>query len=153
MNREDILNEAMTAPDATEIAPGVKLRRIDTMSMSWLSRVNSPFTDLDAAAGGNVKFRLHELIEFVFLHAAPRERIQKVIYGSPTAFSREADEFCSAIPKEKLALAVQLICGDAQAIQAAQAAALPDGNAPASKNARSPAALRDCSSPSGANSI
>ena len=51
-----------------------------------------------------------------------------------------ADAFCARVPAEKIPEIVAAITGDAAAVRAAQAEAIPDANLPASKNAPGPAA-------------
>ena len=125
MKREDILNEAMCAADETEIAPGVRVRKMSLATLAMLSRTGSRMANPAALADGAAKnLDFSDIAEFIFIHAAAPDLVR----------------FCARVPAEKIPEIVAAITGDAAAVRAAQAEAIPDANLPASKNAHGPAA-------------
>lgn len=105
-----------------------------------LTRIGSPIADLKKTATAADDLSLPQLAEFIFIHGADPAEVRRVVYSAPFELAEKADEFCAAIPPEKIPSVLAAITGDAQAIQAAQAKAIPDPTLPASKNAQSPAA-------------
>lgn len=142
MKREDILNEAMCAADETEIAPGVRVRKMSLATLAMLSRAGSRMANPAALADGAAKnLDFSDIAEFIFIHAAAPDLVRRLLYRAPREeFAEAADAFCARVPAEKIPEIVAAITGDAAAVRAAQAEAIPDANLPASKNAPGPAA-------------
>ena len=135
MKREDILNEAMCAAGETEIAPGVRVRKMSLATLAMLSRTGSRMANPAALADGAAKnLDFSDIAEFIFIHAAAPDLVRRLLYRAPR------EEFCARVPAEKIPEIVAAITGDAAAVRAAQAEAIPDANLPASKNAPGPAA-------------
>ncbi|MBP3301796.1 MAG: hypothetical protein J6L64_01500 [Opitutales bacterium] len=137
--RQDILNQSMLAPGETEIAPGVKMRKISLASLSMLARIGSPLASVDTAAKAGNEISISDIAEFLYIHAAPLEEVRQTVYRSRAALAEKADEFCAAIPPDKIPAILSALAGDAQAVRLAQASALPDPSLPPSKNGQSPA--------------
>ena len=138
--RQDILNDAFTSPEP-EIVPGIRIRKISLQSLSMLTRIGSPIADLKkAASAGTEDFSVPDIAEFIFIHAADPELVRRCVYTARFELASKADEFCAAIPPDKIPEILAAIMGDAQAIRAAQASAIPDASASSSKNEPSPAA-------------
>lgn len=142
MNRKDLLDNAMAEPEVTEIL-GLRVRKISLGTLMLLARLGNPFAQADklAALGEGVSAAdMAALGELVFVCAAPEEDVERLVYRERRNFAAEADRFCSRIPLEAFAQVTRAIFGDAAAIRAAEASALPGEHEGASKNAPSPAA-------------
>ncbi|MBE6401234.1 MAG: hypothetical protein E7037_04305 [Verrucomicrobia bacterium] len=138
--RQNILNDAFTSPEP-EILPGIRIRKISLQSLSMLTRIGSPIADLKKAANASTEdFSVPDIAEFIFIHAADPETVRRCVYTARFELAPKADEFCAAIPPDKIPEILAAITGDAQAIRAAQTSAIPDTSIPPSKNEPSPAA-------------
>ncbi len=145
MTREEILNHAMTSPDEFEIAAGVRFRKTDLQAEMMCCRagvaIPSPEDFVKMQSDPRLVLSLFPRIsEFVYIHAAPRAEVEKVIYETPSELPRLADRFFGRLTPEKLDGLLAFIYLDRAAIAAAQAEAIPDEKLPTSKNAPSPAA-------------
>lgn len=140
MERVDILNDAMAAPETIEIVPGVPIRKINMQSLAMLGRIGSPFADFNKLVSG-ITIPADQLADFIFIHAAPISVVRKLVYQPKRElFSESADTFMASIPMKKVGDILKAIWEDVEAIRAAEANVIPDaGNAP-SKNVPSPAA-------------
>ncbi len=135
-----MLDAAMSEPETTKVA-GLSLRKISIGSCAILARLNSPFADLEKIATGETKYTFSDVSEFVFVHAAPWEKVRELVYAAPrAALAQAADELLSNCSPAELSDIMAAITTDAQAIRAAQADAVPDPNLPPSKNVRRPRA-------------
>lgn len=141
--REKILNDAMMAPDAVEVCPGVRVRRMSMQSLAMCSRVGVKIPgpdDLKSAETPEDAFRVFPAIsEFVFIHAAPIEAVEECVYVKPSLLARNADRFLTKIPVDKLVDVFLAISADQAAISAAETKI--DSEAPDSKNTPSPAGM------------
>ena len=115
--------------------------------------VNLPALERFSAAKSDAEaFALFPLLsEFIFIHAAPIEEVERVVYSALSELPKAADRFFAKIPEDRLGDVVAAIVLDAKQIEAAQAEAIPRPGASRSKNAPSPAESLPSSSPSGAN--
>ena len=137
--RQDILNNTFTAAEP-EIVPGIRIRKISLQSLSMLTRIGSPIADLKKTANASTEdFSVPDIAEFIFIHAADPELVERCVYTARFDLAPKADEFCAAIPPDKIPEILAAIMGDAQAVRLSQASALPDSSLPPSKNGQSPA--------------
>lgn len=139
MTREEILNWAITAPAEIEVAPGIVFRRTDLFAEMMCSRVGVSLP-IPTETDGLSPAQFPQLAEFIFIHAAPRETVEKIVYETPSKLAIEADRFFAEIPQEKIERLVEFIYLDASAKTYAQAKVLPDDKPRKSKNAQIPAA-------------
>lgn len=140
-DRNNILDDAFTAPETLDVAPGVEVRRLSLQSLSMLARIGSPVAEIFSGTrrGEDVEIPFAALAEFVFVHAAPLDEVKRCVYRERGRLAEAADEFCARVAPAKIPEIVAFLLGDVSAARLAQAHAMRRSGAEPSKNAPSPA--------------
>ena len=141
MTREQLLDAVMMRPETVRIK-GHDFRKLDLAALAALSELGNPLADISGDVEATTRrMTISAVAEAVFVCAAPRALVAEAVYRHGAATAREAAaEFFRRFDAGDLPEIMAALTTGVAEIRAAEAAAIPDDAASATKNARGPAA-------------
>lgn len=131
MNEREQINDGSMLEPAVQTVGGMEVRPLTLASAAVLRRLQNPLY-LAMMAGDDVQDLspdAEDILQYIWVHAAPWEEVRRLAVVAPYRkedFAAAVLDFGLKIRPEQLPAFMAVITGNATAVQAATAEALPD---------------------------